>query len=228
MPFAFIDNILGFLTHNWLFILLVGAVVYFGYQFFFKRKGKIKQIDRPEIERKNFVKRMRLNKTKNFTWLCRGGKYIGKIIGMKKGTVRGYKRGIKGGIEVDNKEFKVYEFAIKPYFIFNICLGKEIPIVVLSDDIDENRLEKKMNIKDDVNFDLFEGIYYPKSIEKTLVNWILYDSVFRTDWENMTNIYFAKSQEQSTFSPEFAHEVLMKQQELAIERAKREKVVSNN
>jgi hypothetical protein len=226
---SFFDGILGFLTHNWLIILLVGAVFYFGWSWIKNIfKGKIKQINRSEIERKNFIKRMKLNKSINFDWLYRGDKILGRINGMKRGTVKAYKRGKDNKIEIVEKAYNVYEFAIKPHFLFNICFGKEMPIVVLADDIEENKKDRIISISNDVDFDLFEGIYYPKSIEKTLVNWILYDSVFRTDWENMTNIYFAKSQEQSTFSPEFAHEVLMKQQELAIERAKREKVVSNN
>jgi hypothetical protein len=81
--------------------------------------------------------------------------------------------------------------------------------------------DKTIYIDERVITDWYFGIYYDLSMKKELTEHIVNDNVFKTDLENLASIYFAKSQEQSTFTPDYAHDMAMREKELQIELAKK-------
>ena len=71
-----------------------------------------------------------------------------------------------------------------------------------------------------VTFDSFMGIYYGSSLtEETHKNVIIDNNLFRSTAQQIASTFFSKSQEQSTFDPEHAHALALKEKELQIQLA---------
>jgi hypothetical protein len=84
-----------------------------------------------------------------------------------------------------------------------------------------SRMGNKLYMPKWLAIDKYFGKYYDVATLNTHHRIILRDDVLRTDIEEMASIYFAKSQEQSTFDPEHAHSMAMREKELEIELAKK-------
>lgn len=101
----------------------------------------------------------------------------------------------------------------------NIFAPLRIFQINLNDGIKMDRALGSVTIPENVAFDEFMGVNY----DMTTLNHIniINDQLLRTDFNSLASIYFVKSQEQSTYNPDNAHEMAMKQRELEIEMAKR-------
>jgi hypothetical protein len=75
MGIPIFDAFVEFFFDNIMFIAIVGFLGYYAYQYFdLKKRTSFKLIDRADIERKLFIKRMKMNVSNNFKWLYRGFK----------------------------------------------------------------------------------------------------------------------------------------------------------
>ncbi len=221
-----VDQIIQFVIDNLLLVVIAGVGIFFVF-FILKSgtRGKFKPIDRAEVERVRYIKRTQLNENQYFKWLYRGNKLLGRIDALKT-TILESKKGNPA-----KERTWIYEMVIKPS-LFGLKLtnplGKKYVLHVLEDSVEVEPQFKSMVISGKTYFDYVHGVYYDMSAEPLLVENIKQDGVFRTDLESLAGIYFAKSQEQSTFSPEHAHEIAKKEMELQIEREKRSRLITGS
>jgi hypothetical protein len=239
-----IDGTMNFLKNNALWIIIFLIIIFIFYVIYNKNKKKeLKPLSRSEEERKRFIERMKLNKT-SYKWLYRGKECIGKISGLMPTTLKvkrsqRIKTKDKDGKdvwetqEIDTGEKRnVLEMTVKPVISiigdlkFVNPFGKEKCIMSNSATILEmDKVKNYIRIDEKVTFDKVFGIYYDRQFEPEMINYIQGNTLFRTDWDSFASVYFAKAQEQSTFDPSFAHDILKYQQQLEIEKQKRAKLL---
>jgi hypothetical protein len=244
MAYQFIDTFMNFVKNN--AFLIIGCLIV-GFAFFWllkkQKKKDLKPLARSETERKNFIERMKINKT-SYKWLFRGGECVGKIKALmpslfkekrpkkEKKMIEGREIWVTIEEETGNKKY-ILEMVIKPIIdLFGLKIPnpfqKERCIMCNSETIEEmNKPLNYIRIDEKVTFDKVFGIYYDRRFEPEFIDYILVNCVFRTDWDSFASVYFSKAQEQATFDPERALTILQKQQELEIEKQKRAKMTDN-
>jgi len=213
-------DLIGFVTANQMPILIAAGLVgvYIIYEFFWKsdEKKPPKPIDRREVERKNFIERMELNPSISYKWFLKGANIIGKIMFLKETTIEG-----------NPEKHNVIEMVIKPALLSKFKIenpfAKEMCVMIDKKNTDYEKIafSNELSITDRVTFDNVHGIFYDRSMETELAEHIKNDAIFRTDLEQLAAIYYVASQEQSTFDPQYAHEMAMKEKELQIELARK-------
>lgn len=227
MAIPFVNEAILFIRSHLLLIILFLLVFFLGYKFI-KSMGKAKPviINRKEIERKYYLERNKFNLTDHFKYLYRGFDCLGKI---KLLRYTSYK----------NQQFM--EITIEPLFL-NLTflkvinpLGKSSPLIIKTDrNITETNnqiisrdpliafdIESQIiRIKPSIQFDFYAGIYYDTRMLSAL-EYIEDKNIVKTDLDNLSADYFKYAQEQATINPEYAHEVLQKQQEIDLEEKKR-------
>lgn len=218
---AFYDNITSWVGDHWVYLLCGALAIYFIYTFFFKDKKKFKQINRAEIERKNFIKRMEINYS-DYKWLWRGAVLIGKINKFKM-TI----------LDLTKKE-SILEMVVTPMFL-NLWFiripnpfAKKMCIMSGYHSARIDSILKEIVVLETISYDYYMGIYYDRDYKEKIVPYIVVDTQFRTDWDSFASIYYGKSQEQATFAPEHAIEIQKKQIELEMEKERRAKAVTGN
>lgn len=212
---AFFDNITQWVVEHWVYILCGALAIYFIYNFFFKDKKKFKQINRAEIERKNFIKRMEINYS-SYKWLYRGSNLIGKINKFRMTILNPKERE------------SVLEMVVTPMLFWKIPNPFVHKMCIMSgyNSARIDSIAKEIVILETITYDYYLGIYYDRDYSQKIIPYIVADSQFRTDWDSFASIYYGKSQEQATFSPEHAIEIQKKQIELEIEKEKRAKAIT--
>jgi hypothetical protein len=214
------SGLFEFINANQTSILIGVALVgiYIIYEFFWKsgEKKPPQPLDRREVERKNFIERMKLNTPVYYRWFLKSSDIIGKIISMKDTIIEG-----------NPEKHEVIEMVVQPALLsrFKIAnpLSKKMCIMMdkKNTDFEKIAFTNELSITDRVTFDNVHGIFYDRSLETELAEHIKNDNIFRTDLEQMAGIYYVHSQEQSTFGENNAHEMAMKEKELQIELARK-------
>jgi len=82
---------------------------------------------------------------------------------------------------------------------------------------DRDAAERAITISPKTSFDTFGGVWYDGTDERMHTRFIKYDNMIRTDYNEMAGIYLVKSQEQSSFDPNAAHDMIMKEKEIQAE-----------
>jgi hypothetical protein len=190
------------------------------YEFFIKGEKKApKPLDRSEVERKKFIERMKMNKALDFKWFFRGNQLIGKILYLKPTFIE-----IK---KSEPQKLDILEMVVQPSLSSRLKLtnplAKELCIQINKKNTDcgLNSFTNEIRIVEQITFDNLFGIFYDRTLETELAEHIKNDNIFRSDLENLASIYYVKSQEQSTFDPQYAHEMALKEKELQVELAKK-------
>ena len=278
MGIPIFDATIDFFFDNMLFLGALGLAVFYGYQYInLKKKTSVKIIDRTDVERKLFIKRMKFNMSNRFRWLYRGKhnkKLIGKITHYMETLPVSLDDSkamttIQNKIDpIEKKIIKVMEQLVKVDLVKNrphfeelkkeketLELEKEIHldkienirtrlismvvqpclfggrltnplakpnVIVLQDNGNIQKDEPNIYINETLGIANYVGIYHSIGDRENKVIDNIRETDFRqSDINNLASVYFAKSQEQSTFDPVYAHQMAMEQRKLEIELAKR-------
>jgi hypothetical protein len=220
-------------------VVALGVVAYFAYTYLrFGIGEKLKPINRSEIERTRFIERMKYNQPGDFGWVLRGSKLIGSIQSYREFELRMKSQSRKTKSPQD-LEFaapavpaagqpatvKVVQMVVRPPLIGFIKIANPLARLICLQ-LNDSELIKdagahEIVIPPHITLDYLFGIYYDASLEEQHTDFIKQDNLFRSDMNEIASIYFAKSQEQSTFDPVRAHELALKEKELQIEMAKK-------
>ena len=209
-------GIMEILMGNIVFILLFGALAFLAIGYFkFGIKRTMMPIDRSEIERMNFIKRMRMNESvQHFKYFRRGKNLIGKITHFSA---------VKLNTNPHNTE--VIQMLVKPFIIPRLKIvnpiGKILCMQINKEHTSQNLQKRELIASGGIYFDYYFGIYYDKQTEAIQTAWIESDSLMRTNWNLGASRYFAKAQEEATFDPNRAHALAMEEKRIQVEQAKR-------
>lgn len=209
-----LQGVMDLVFGNILWFMIGGVIVWAAWTYL--RVGtrfKPKPLNRSEVERMKFIERMKLNKTDRWTHIKHGKKTVGKILAYRELTIKGNPK----------EDKKIIQMIFKPMLISKIAnpFGKTQAMQLDAKNIGRDVGGKAVLIPRWLTLDYYLGIYYDLASEQTHTNLIKNDNLFRTDMNQLASIYFAKSQEQSTFDPAHAHQLAMKEKELQIEMSKK-------
>lgn len=229
-----------------------GAVVvgiFFIAKMFIKISGKTKILKRSDLEKKELIKSMELNTTKQFKELWHSSKFLGKIINyrrvilnptsielkeLREDFAKKYKIFKETKDEKVLKELKIITKTIKDEFSKSVLIivfkpkliGKVLnpfkkEVLQIFDGLMIKEFDKKkLIIPADVFTDEFMGVFYDLTDPKFHLN-IIHEKMFETDLDAMASVWYVKAQELSTFDPDKAHAMAMKEKELQIELARK-------
>ena len=220
-PVMSLSGAMDFIFGNIMYFVIGGVALFAVTNYFrFGSRKKVKIVNVADIERMKFIERMKNNKS-SFKWLHRDKFFIGKIVALRNATIKGK----------SNPEKQITQMIIKPMLSQRLNIprpfSKLMPL-----QLDYNMLTPTspahLNMPAWITFDYFMGIYYGSShSEETHKNVIIDNNLFRSTAQQIASTFFSKSQEQSTFDPEHAHALAMKEKELQIQlAAKKGKITS--
>jgi hypothetical protein len=203
----FIVAVIGFIAYHFLKILT---------------KSVTKPISREEIERKNFIKRMRINTNQsNAKWLYRGKDIIGRITHSR------------AFVNVGNPSSNlIMEAVVKPVLFWKITnpLAKEQAFQINMGEWKDNHMmtntlmadKDKLIVPFNVSFNYYFGIYYDITLAREHQDIILGKDLALTDLHNEKSVDFAKAQEMATigYIP-YAHDMGMKEKDIQHEIARK-------
>lgn len=211
------EGLMDFLFGNILYLVIggVGLLFILNYLKIGTRK-KIKVVNIADIERMKFIERMKNNKPES-KWFFRGKDLLGKIQAERNILIK-----TKG----NPAERTMIQLLVKPMLIKRLGitnpLAKSMPFQLDSSIIRKDTVASSLEVPKWTTFDYFMGIYYDNSLsEEVHKNIIIDHNLFRSTAQQIASTFFSKSQEQSTFDPEHAHALAMKEKELQIEMAKK-------
>lgn len=213
---------MAFIFDNIFYFIALGFGIWFISRYLKVGMGKkIQQVNIADIERMKFIERMKNNKPILFKWLYRDNHMLGKIYAIR--TI---------GVKHNPGDKVMYQFLVKPMLIAKLGItnpfSKLMPFQISSDILKLDTVAKSISVPKWVSFDYFMGIYYDTSIDEELhKNLIVDHNLFRSTAQQLASTFFSKSQEQSTFDPEHAHELALKEKELQIEMAKKKGKVTS-
>lgn len=219
-----LDSIIKWAFDNIFILCAFGIAIYFIHGYLdIKKVEKIKAVDRSEVERKNMIDRLKFNTNKRYKWLYKGNHLLGNIssiIGSQTG-------GNPHPVETLTIAFQPMLIS-SPIKIKNPFAKKQVVVIdyaniVMTSDENGNVIEtNKIVVKDTIAISKYQGVYYTVgSTEEMIKNNIRDFDVFKSDINSIASIYYVKSQEQSTFAPQYAHELALKEKEIALELAKK-------
>lgn len=216
LPNMSLAGTMDFIFGNVMYFVIAGVIIYVVLNYLkFGMKTKIKPLNRSEVERIEFINRMKENKPNVYKILRRGNHILGKIQSMRIIN-----------IEKNPTPTQLCQMVIKPtIWKTNIMnpLAKSVCFSINTNKIQElDRAKGSVELPATMTFDYLFGIYYDGSTENVQTDFIKHDNLFRSDLNQLASIYYAKSQEQSTFDPDKAHALAMKEKELQIEMAKKQ------
>jgi hypothetical protein len=182
-----------------------------------------KPISREDIERRNFIERMKVNTNQSTSkYLYRGKNLIGSITHARNFIVTG-----------NPHNYLISEMVVKPTLFWKIPLplAKEKAFQInLGECDDKNMLVKptviesgdKMIVPKHVSFNYYFGIYYDITIAREHQDIILQKDLSLTDLHAEKSVDFAKAQELATigYIP-YAHEMGMKEKDIQHEIARK-------
>lgn len=226
-----LSKAIGWIGNNLIYIVGAFAIFFFIKWLIDRKKNvKLKPISRSEEERKRFVDRNKYNRTEYKT-LFRGDQQLAKIVYLR-GTTLNSETPV---LNKDNKPIgtpiieavvrsAVVVFGIKIPFLWS--MKKEGLCFYASSVTELDPINKKITIDKKITFDKFFGIYYDRQYEKEFVNFIKENTILRTDYDNMSAIYYSKAMEQAVFNPVYAKDMGIEQTRLEAEKEKRKVLTS--
>lgn len=209
-----LSGMMDFIFGNIMYFVIGGVALYFLKNYFKLGSGKkVKIVNVADIERAKFIERMKNNKSE-FKWLTRGGNLIGRIQALRNATVKGKK---------GKEDIHITQILVKPMLVklLNIPrpFSKTMPMQ-LQFELLTPTSPVDLQMPSWITFDYFMGIYYGSSLsEESHKNVIIDNNLFRSTAQQIASTFFSKSQEQSTFDPEHAHALALKEKELQIQLA---------
>lgn len=211
-----LDQVMKFVFDNIWLIVGFGIVIYFIHEYFsFKRRTSFKTINRSEIERKEFIDRMKYN-ISPYKWLYKGKEVIGKISNYTEELTKG-----------NPKDLKTISLVFRPMLIkrpikISNPFAKMQPLKIEKNNEIIVQVDKDLVLNETIELSKYSGFYYSIGKNEPIICENIRNlETFKTDLNSVASIYFVKSQEQSTFDPNMAHDVVMKEKELQVELAKR-------
>lgn len=189
----------------WWALLIGGGAVLVYYLFIFNNKGKpaLKAINRGEVERKNFIRRMGFNKSKF------------KLL-LQDGTPRLWISHFQASeFKTKDKDTpqKVFELiAQKPTFILGIRLpfmSRPEPYIFNADNIIlDTARPTELNLR--LGITLWEklGVFYDNTLTETAIETFTRQFNAQTDYENISAEFYAAAQEESVINHDRAHMTL--------------------
>jgi hypothetical protein len=202
-------------------IVVVGFVLYTIFKVV--TKNITKPISREEIERKNFIDRMKVNVNQSTSkYLYRGKDFIGIITHARNFITTG-----------NPHNYLISEMVIKPTLFWKISnpLAKEKAFQVNLGQCDEKNMVveptviesgDKMIVPKHISFNYYFGIYYDITIAREHQDIILQKDLALTDLHNEKSVDFAKAQELATIGyVPYAHEMGMKEKDIQHEIARK-------
>ena len=242
-----IESIINWASNNVMLIIIGGFLGYVIWSFVKIKSSKIaKPIDRSDIERKNYIKRMKYNVSTRYKKLFmgyeiirsngtlepNGRKLLGKIVKYLETeipdgeVITNTSTGISQ-FKTNGKKIPVISMVIKPMLFNGLMLNylaKSQVIILVDNDktIHKSISKEKIYIMDGIGVNNYFGIYHSMGgeTEEVMAQNIRNFDVFKTDLNSLASIYFAKAQEQSTFDPAYAHAMALEQRKLEVELAK--------
>jgi hypothetical protein len=212
------------LINNSLYIAGGIFLLFLGYMVLKKVTSNItKPISREEIERKNFIDRMKVNVNQSTSkYLYRGKTLIGEITHARNFITNG-----------NPHNYLITEMVIKPTLFWKIpnLLAKEQAFQINLGSCDEKNMlinptviesGNKMIVPKYISFNYYFGIYYDITIAREHQDIILQKDLSLTDLHNEKSVDFAKSQELATIGyVPYAHEMGMKEKDIQHEIARK-------
>lgn len=203
----YLQSIMSVLDQYGLYIA-AGVIVLLVLYFLGKRpKSALKPVNRNEIERENFIRRMEFNDTP-YKWI--------EVLGKKKYKV------LK--LQPSEKETDlIYELVLKPVLYGLFAYGKPNAYVfnVTNFKFYTNKPDT-IFLNNGVTCWNYGGIFYDNSFTNDNIKYFKRSYNGQTDWEELSSSYYASSQEASVVSdPNRAHDTLGAH--LEIERIKEER-----
>ena len=246
-----LDAILKIFFDNIFIFVALGVLLYVFFMYFkVKSKSIAKPINRSEIERLQFIERMKHNVSNTYKYFYKGDTFIGKVVAYRE-YVRNPSNIVLADMVIKPKWIWKFSNPFGKSQAFQVYLGKlknvekkepvfqtgqvikmaqigdmnlTIPIIHMEDnEFSRTKVEMDGNtikVPELVSFDYYFGIYYDMTIPEEHMKNIKEDNLLRTDLNELASIYYCKSQEESTFDPIRAHETAMKQKEIELELAK--------
>lgn len=215
-----------FVFANILYFVIGGVGLFFILNYLkFGTRKKIKVVNIADIERMKFIERMKNNKPALFKSFYRGDtQLVGKIIAMRDLPIKN--KDYKANSKSVPKQVSVLQLLVKPMLIAKLGItrpfSKLLPFQINYNVVRFDKYSKSLQVPEWTTFDYFMGIYYDSSIpEEVHKNIIIDHNLFRSTAQQVASVFFSKSQEQSTFDPDHAHALAMKEKELQIEMAKK-------
>ena len=221
-----LEVIMKWAMDNVFILAILGIAIYFFHGYFnLKKVEKINSVNRSEVERKNIIERLKLNPSKKYKWLYKGSELIGKISHL-----------IETKVPHNPEPFEVITMVVKPMLLAKpiritnpfakskvIEVEKSKQVIVWEEDGSMTPKESnKLRINGEIAITQYQGIYYTiGKNEDLMIDNIRNFDTFKTDINNLASIYFVKSQEQSTYAPQYAHELALKEKEIQLEMAKK-------
>ena len=202
----YFKTIIDILSQYWWAIAI--AVIVLIVLMLWKRQPKdtLKPVNRSEIERQLFIKRMEFNNTPYKTI---------DVWGKRKYRILKFQGSVKDDI-------KIFEFVLKPLLYGVLPYGKENGYVFRAEHFTFDTAEPEtMYLKNGVTAWYRLGIFYDNSFSNDNITYFKRDFNAQTDWENLSSQYYASSQEASVVDPDRAHATLGAH--LEIERIKEER-----
>jgi hypothetical protein len=217
-------DLIQILINNSLYIAVVIFLGFLGYMVLKKVTRNItKPISREEIERRNFIERMKVNVNQTTSkYLYRGKDMIGVITHARNFITTG-----------NPHNYLITEMVIKPTLFWKITnpLGKEKAFQINLGQCDEKNMlvnptviesGDKMIVPKYISFNYYFGIYYDITIAREHQDIILQKDLSLTDLHNEKSVDFAKAQELATIGyVPFAHEMGMKEKDIQHEIARK-------
>jgi len=217
-------DFLQILTTSALPIFIVAVVGFILYNIFkVVTKNITKPISREEIERKNFIDRMKVNVNQSTSkYLYRGKDLIGIITHARNFITTG-----------NPHNYLISEMVVEPTLFWKIPnpLGKEKPFQINLGQCDEKNMVinptiiesgDKMIVPKYISFNYYFGIYYDITIAREHQDIILQKDLSLTDLHAEKSIDFAKAQELATIGyVPYAHEMGMKEKDIQHEIARK-------
>lgn len=217
-----LDAIMAFIFNNIFYFIALGFGIWFVSRYLKVGMGKkIQSVNIADIERMKFIERMKNNKPILFKWLYRGKDMIGKIQAMRTIPIKPNPTPNPNG----SPDY-VVQLLVKPMLVAKLGItrpfSKLMPFQIAKSTIRMDSSTKSLGLPKWVSFDYFMGIWYDSSLKEEIHKDIIVDhNLFRSTAQQLASTFFSKSQEQSTFDPEHAHQLAMKEKELQIELAKK-------
>lgn len=213
-PLPSLTGMMDFVFGNIMWFMIGGVILWAVLNYLkVSTKFKPKPLNRSEVERMKFIERMKHNKVSKWKYITHGTKRVGKILAYREFTIKANPKPDK----------KIIQMIFKPMLIFKLSnpFAKTQAMQLDAQFIDLDMGGKALIIPRWLTLDYYLGIYYDLASEREHTELIKQDNLFRTDMNQLASIYFAKSQEQSTFDPAHAHQLAMKEKELQIEMSKK-------
>lgn len=224
LPFgidASLSGAMDFVFSNVMWFVFAGVLIYIIQRWVRVRSSKkAKTVNIAEVERGKFVERMKHNRPDSYKWLYRGNKLIGKIYAIRDIIIAKTGKG-----KHQTPDYPVTQFVIKPMISKKLNIPRPLSKLIPFQ-IDYNMItatsKDTLTIPAWLSLEQFMGIYYGNSLpERVHTKLIIDHNLFRSSGQQIASTFFSKSQEQSTFDPEHAHALALKEKELQIEMAKK-------